>query len=313
MNKSRWKKWVGIVISAVALGYLIRSLVISYEEGEVNLEQVDFKYLVLGVLIVIIAYFVLGLLWREVYRGLYSRDVKYYVALAMMFLPNIMRYIPGKIWFVFGIAYWADRWDLKVTDAIVSSLVMMAISLSAAVAVGLATIGFSGAINIPPWVLVGWIFFTVIFFTTPVFSFTVKIAARFFKKNYLSEIEKIPFALFLKGFVIGVLYWIMMGLSVYVMGFAVRELPFSSCFKIVGAFSMSYFAGYVTLISPAGLGIREGAFAALLPKSIPYGERVMISLLSRVTTTLAEVLLLFIAILTIKLKEGYIFTKKVSQ
>jgi len=309
MNKSKWKKWIGIIISLVALGYLLKNLIKSYKNGEITLEQINAGYFVFGILTVVVAYLILGFLWKEIYDGLYNKNVKYYVALSMMSLPNIMRYIPGKLWFVFGIAYWANRWNLKVVDAVVTSLVMMAVSLSASVGVGIMTGTFSTEENIPVWLLVGWILLTVIFFTTPAFPFFLRKTVKLFKKEYSFEIKKIPFKVFVKSFLIGILYWMIMGLSAYITGLSFEKMDIFSLPDIIGAFSVAYFIGYVTLISPAGLGIREGAFVSLLPKTMNTGEKVILSFLSRITMTVAEITVLIIVIIIIKLKEGVIFAE----
>jgi uncharacterized membrane protein YbhN (UPF0104 family) len=55
---------------------------------------------------------------------------------------------------------------------------------------------------------------------------------------------------------------------------------------------MAYVAGYVVLIAPGGLVVREGAMAALLVTlaGIPLGAAAAIAAAARVWTTVAELI-----------------------
>jgi len=59
---------------------------------------------------------------------------------------------------------------------------------------------------------------------------------------------------------------------------------------LIGAFAISWTVGYVSLLTPSGLGVREGALAALLTPVFGAAAATVGSLLSRLTLTLGEVL-----------------------
>jgi hypothetical protein len=56
-----------------------------------------------------------------------------------------------------------------------------------------------------------------------------------------------------------------------------------------GAFAASYISGYLFLLLPGGIGIREGFLVLLLKDTIGYGPAVALAALSRVTLTVNEI------------------------
>ena len=63
-------------------------------------------------------------------------------------------------------------------------------------------------------------------------------------------------------------------------------------------FAMGYVMGYMAIIAPGGLVVREGAIIGLLGivAGMPLGSATIIALVARVWTTVAEVLALGLAI-----------------
>jgi hypothetical protein len=88
------------------------------------------------------------------------------------------------------------------------------------------------------------------------------------------------------------LTWVLLGLafSLFVTAFVPEALGHSR--QIAGAIAASYLAGYLVLLAPAGIGVREGAMTGLLTAipAIPLSAAVVISVTSRIWFTIAELL-----------------------
>jgi uncharacterized membrane protein YbhN (UPF0104 family) len=61
---------------------------------------------------------------------------------------------------------------------------------------------------------------------------------------------------------------------------------------LVGALAFSNILGIVAIFAPSGLGVREGALVYLLSFIMPGSIAVIISILSRIWTTLIEMVLI---------------------
>jgi hypothetical protein len=63
------------------------------------------------------------------------------------------------------------------------------------------------------------------------------------------------------------------------------EVPFVA---VVGATSAAWICGFVAIVAPGGLMVREAAFAAMLLPWIGYSEAITIAVIARLTQMLAE-------------------------
>ncbi|MBA3259491.1 MAG: flippase-like domain-containing protein, partial [Gemmatimonadales bacterium] len=57
----------------------------------------------------------------------------------------------------------------------------------------------------------------------------------------------------------------------------------------IAVFTASYLAGFLALIAPGGLGVREGLFILMLQGSLGIGAATALALASRVLLTITEV------------------------
>jgi uncharacterized membrane protein YbhN (UPF0104 family) len=57
----------------------------------------------------------------------------------------------------------------------------------------------------------------------------------------------------------------MLGGTLYLLAFVVADLPPARLIRVVGAFAISWVAGFIVPTAPAGLGVREGILVTLLP------------------------------------------------
>lgn len=81
---------------------------------------------------------------------------------------------------------------------------------------------------------------------------------------------------------------VVVGLGLCGIAFAAGQLSPSTVFLFVGAFALSWVAGFVVPGAPAGLGVREGVLAALLAPPLEGGAALRIIVAFRVATTLGD-------------------------
>lgn len=81
----------------------------------------------------------------------------------------------------------------------------------------------------------------------------------------------------------------------------IAQPPLSASFT-TGAYIAAYNLGYIAIISPGGLGVREGVMTLLLAGSLGQPIAASIALIHRVLITIAEAVMSLLALLTYKLK-----------
>ena len=92
--------------------------------------------------------------------------------------------------------------------------------------------------------------------------------------------------------------WLMLGIAFVLFVSAFAPVPGESLVKTAGTVAAAYLAGYLFVLTPAGLGMRETAMFVLLGQFLGPTEALVVAVLSRVWFTAAELLpLAFIPLL----------------
>jgi uncharacterized membrane protein YbhN (UPF0104 family) len=80
------------------------------------------------------------------------------------------------------------------------------------------------------------------------------------------------------------------GLSLVAIVNGLTIIGFITFPLIIGSAAFAWAAGYLSIVTPSGLGVREGVLAGLLAMILPLPVAIVASLLFRLVTTLGEVL-----------------------
>jgi uncharacterized membrane protein YbhN (UPF0104 family) len=84
-----------------------------------------------------------------------------------------------------------------------------------------------------------------------------------------------------------VVFWVLAGLAFDVL---ITSLPGASVpwQQSMGALALAWLAGFLVIVLPAGLGVRESVLALLLSVSLPEGQAVVVAVLARLWWLCAE-------------------------
>ncbi|GEM_PF-4401485 len=295
---------VGIVISIIILLLIFKRIFRNYSQIRGSLEQANWWLVLLGIGFMLIGEVFVVLMWRSFMYHLYNQRISISKSLVLMFLPNVTRYIPGKIWFVFGISYLSSLWNINTTSALTVTLMTQIMILLTSVIFGVVTLGIAGFSRFN-WYLYLLLIPILVFIFSPswlhkLIDFGLNIVR---KEKHISHIPKISLNAVVTGVIYGLLLWFFIGIGMVISSKGIyNSISFKDFPAIAGAFSTSYFLGYVSFITPAGLGVREGAFIILLPPHIPSAHKGVLSIASRLWLTIMEIIIFLIAGIILKLE-----------
>ncbi|MGH7128157.1 MAG: lysylphosphatidylglycerol synthase domain-containing protein [Planctomycetaceae bacterium] len=230
--------------------------------------------------------------WRRTLDALGGPATPFPTLLRIWFLSTLARYIPGKIWQFVGTAKMAADAGLPPTLLLTSLLVSMGFNVVAAAAVGAATIPGAGFLP------AGW--------RTPLLLGTLGLAALTAHPAFLNAcLRLVPRALhhsvltWDRGWGVGIrllllsaLGWIVYGLGFWLFVAALTDVDASAIAPLSGVNALAFLAGYVVIVAPAGLGVRELSMAALLQPFVPgaAGIAAVIAIASRLWIVAGELL-----------------------
>ena len=85
--------------------------------------------------------------------------------------------------------------------------------------------------------------------------------------------------------------------------FLLRSMYFVSTALILpisGIYMLSYLIGFLSFVTPGGLGVKEGALSVLLTMYIPASFAIIIALISRLWTLIPEILFLLVSLIFLR-------------
>ena len=233
---------------------------------------------------------VYGFTWKVLLAGMGER-ISLFNSVSVLAVSQVGKYIPGKLWFTVGRMYLAKKHGVSEAKTAVSTAMELALSLLGAVilfglAVALVPRGMTPSRVYLAFLLVP---FCVVAVYPPILN---RVTGFILKRLHQPVFEiRMTFIRLLAVLGLFVLMWVIQGLGCYLLIRSFYPLDLSRLPMVAGAFALSWILGFIVLISPAGLGVREGIFTFALRLVVPEPVAIIAALLSRVWITVTEGLL----------------------
>ncbi len=280
----------GLLI-VVAFGFLFATAAANWQDLETYDWEID-PLLVVGSLAAHVAVLVWGVIvWSRVLHCFPRADVGLSALMKIWFLSSAARYVPGKIWQFVAAAQLSRDAGFSAALMLTSLVIHTGFALLAAGVVAAATLPAStlGLETLPEWVPpVSALAIAVGFSHPAVLRFGVGLIPRALHRDVVGWDASWLDGLRLLA--LSVFSWIFYGGAFYLFVAALTPLEIGVMVPLTGVNALSFLAGYLVLLAPAGLGIREAAMTVLLSPYIPTGVAAAIAILSRIWTIAAEVL-----------------------
>lgn len=246
--------------------------------------------LVSAFLVMFIWMVVYGLTWKVLLRGLDER-ISLFNSVSVLAVSQIGKYIPGKLWFTVGRMYLAKKHGVSEAKTAVSTAMEIALSLLGAVILFGLAVALVPRNMIPGRVYLAFLLvpFCVVAVYPPILNW---VTGLILKRLHQPVFEiKMTFRRLLGILGLYVCMWIVEGLGCYLLIRSFYPIGLSGLPMVAGAFALSWILGFIVLISPAGLGVREGIFTFALQLVMPVPIAIIAALLSRIWITGSEGLL----------------------
>nr|WP_302624783.1 hypothetical protein [uncultured Eubacterium sp.] len=95
--------------------------------------------------------------------------------------------------------------------------------------------------------------------------------------------------------------WLIVGMGFYMLVYSIYPVPISEALYCGGIYGLSAIIGILAIFTVSGLGVREGIIAVGLALIMPNSYVVIVSIISRLWATVAELILIFIAFIITKI------------
>jgi uncharacterized membrane protein YbhN (UPF0104 family) len=294
------KTLLAVVIVVSVSRYFAR--ILSDPALETRPFSIRFELLVPAGLLYIMAHCCWGSFWVRLLHGQHI-PVSWYAGMRAYFVSQFGKYVPGKAWVIL-MRVGMLRHDVHAHPIPVAVTATYE-TLSSMAAGALLAVLLLPYLGVLPVELSGRTTALVAVAALPVgLGVLNKFAARIAKKRRGPDARPLPapsLRLLFQGLLHGACGWCLLGVSLALVIQAVapdHATTWDSYPADLGAVALSYVAGFVILVAPGGLGIREWVLqVALTPRfadalGLPSAAAlaVIIALILRLTWTIAEVI-----------------------
>jgi glycosyltransferase 2 family protein len=281
-----------IGLAVVVFGFLVLTVIDQW--SEIQREGVHFHvFWLIPALIILPFYFVFSAYgWDLILRSLGYR-IGFGRAQVAWGQPLLARYVPGSILYVLGRVLLSERAGVPRRISVASIVYEQAISATSAIVVAAYfIIKHPDLQGVPERWAVLLLIPTAIFILSPrVFG---PLSTRALKA--LGR-DPLPVVMSLRDVVALIVYyslnWLLIAFGIYAVARSVTYIPYSDILLVGSAQAIGYFAALVTLVAPAGLGVRDAAFAWAVKAALPgrsFAVGSLISIAVRGVTTVAELM-----------------------
>jgi hypothetical protein len=265
-RKVRLALQVGLAV--LIFGFLVLTVIDQW--SEIQSEGVHFHvaWLIPAVVILPLFYVFSALGWDFTLRFL-GHPIGHGRAQVAWGQPLLARYVPGSVLYVLGRVLLSERAGVPRRVTIASIVYEQAISATSAIVVAAYFIVSHPDLQGEPvrWLVVLAIPAAVAVLHPRVFGPLANKALKAFGREPLPSV--IPLRGVLALIVFYSLNWVVVAVGIYCVARSVTHIPFNDLLLVGSAQAIGYFAALVTLVAPAGLGVRDAAFAWAVKAALP--------------------------------------------
>ncbi|MGQ0703791.1 MAG: lysylphosphatidylglycerol synthase domain-containing protein [Gemmatimonadales bacterium] len=288
----RWWRWIQAAAGLAVLGFVIRHVVRNWAAIRAEPIAWEFNPLWIGLSLglVLATYALQAESWRRMLAG-WGPRLRYLVAARVWVLSSMGKYLPGKVWAIAGMAVMAQRRGVAPATATASAVLLQVVSIGT----GALLVGATGVAVLEthrPGARVALLLILAASLAVLVFAMTPGVVRVILKRFGISPEQRVtprPAALGF-GLAANLAAWGGYGLALWSLARGVvpsANLPVPDA---IGAFAGSYIAGFLFLLAPGGLGVREGVMLWMLEDRIGPANALALAALSRIGLTVADIL-----------------------
>lgn len=296
-----FRQSLGYLIAGILLYFLIKPFVAIHSHLKDTTFEIQWGWLVCSFAAILFYWSAYLYPFATLLSGLMRKQVPFCSAFTLFHRSNITRYLPGRIWGVVRLFSLSKQYGLSKT-AVGSSLTLhvgietalgglIAMSLLFSKQVRNTAIGILEKLSAHTLLLA----LAVIGILTGILFCLLKLTSR--TRQVLKTLVPLLGNTGLWGNVIlsHCLLWICQGFAFFLFVRSFVPMPWTAIGLFTSCFAFAWIVGFLSFLTPGGLGVREGLLGLLLTNYMSAPQATLIALLCRVWMLSAEVILAAVA------------------
>lgn len=283
LNRLRSSPLLRVLLALVALAFLAYGLARNWTETSAALSRLSWWSLGGSFLAVLAGLWFMLVAWRDILAGLGS-PLPLRVAARVLFVGQLGKYIPGSVWAFAAMMELARDHGAPPRRTFSATALGLVTSLGCALALAAATL--SRQIASQAWWLLALIPVILVGLHPRVMTWGLNLALRVARKEPLDRV--LSGARMAKAAAWTMIGWLVYGVHLWVLVGDVRPAGPSLYAVAAGAYALAWATGILTVVVPAGIGVREGAMVVALAPVLDTPRALAIAVVSRVMFTVGD-------------------------
>lgn len=295
-----WLKFlIGWPFILLAFFFIFKTLYTQAPTLFTSVHRLEPWLLGLGLLCFVLFYFIRGYIWHLILKN-YKYKIPFHKSCYLWSISEFKRYIPGSIWAFMGRAFQFEKENVQKKDIAKGLIIEAELFVMGSILISLLALPFL----LPSFLNLYTIWFAILVISIVLFYCN----AKYISVSFPQKIQKIiafllpQFSFYEMLLLVGTssVALFLFGLGNYLVISAITTLDLQSIFSLIGVFVLAFVAGYLSIITPAGLGVREGILILSLSKIIPSGVAALGAIFSRIMLIVAELIFILLSYLWYK-------------
>lgn len=273
------KNILGILVIFLTVIFITKTFASYYEQLQQTISSLSPFEVGASFLLFIGYLYMRALSWRFLVISL-GGSISKVQALTVWFLSEVTRFIPGNVWAYASRVYLSRQRNLPNNTALLAVPVEIAVVALTTTLLSLFAI-LNNISSLPLNLTFLFLVLGLLIGLMGLFFFQ-NVIRRFVSKIISQKLDPIPL---LGAFILQACAWFLYSLATIVL---VNQLAPKDTLLFLSSSLLAWLVGYLSFVTPMGLGVREGAFIVLTGQQIGIPQAAFIALLSRATLIAAE-------------------------
>ncbi|OGT33672.1 MAG: hypothetical protein A2W28_03090 [Gammaproteobacteria bacterium RBG_16_51_14] len=271
----------------IALGFMLSLL---YQQSA-QILQLDLKlsipFMLLGIIGITVLFILDAYGWLLILRVL-GHHPPVLRAIRIWMISSIARYIPGGIWSYASRAELARRENIGIATSSLSLLLETAMLASSSLVIGLPALLQASGLQFGLWHALGMFFFLGLCMHPKMLTMLRFMPGRVGKAFANVALPSLGHIFTIYCYY--VLFWCLFGLAFVVFSNMIFPLDYEIWLPVGSSLALGFFAGFIILFVPGGIGVRETTLYFLLVPHMPDAQALLLAITSRLWIMCGELL-----------------------
>lgn len=282
------RRIVGTAAVVLGFAYIGRALIDNWNQVRDTLSWMDAPWIGLHLFAVLVFFCVAPLIWSLVLRSCGIRASRR-TEIVSTYLPNLYKYVPGKVWAVASrvelVACYAPAartraaaatavgYLIEILGAVPFLLLGACLIPSAQLHVASRTVALAGGLSV------------LLFLLAVLLPLTLSHFGRAVRRPFFGGLRPRRVLVLVLS---SIAYWTIYAGSGMLLARGLGVTDFSTALLSGCVLVAAWLLGFVSLLTPGGIGVREGVMALLLTPLLGPAKAAVMPLVARLSWTVAE-------------------------